>query len=139
MNDRETTVNVWIVDDDPVDREITSRALRKAGVEVATLTLESGEAALKMLERTSQLPSLIFMDVKMPGMGGLDALCRIKADPRTRQVPVVMVTNSPLKSDRDAAMAAGADHFVQKAFDLREYTEDIRQQLLRWLPAQRKG
>jgi two-component system response regulator len=124
---------ILVVDDDPDDMELTARALRKSGFPVNCIGFTSGAAALARLHSNHELPSLMLLDLKMPGMDGIDTLRRIRADERTRRLPVIIVTNSTLESDRAAAEAAGADHFLHKAFDMTRYARDIASHLEHWL------
>lgn len=127
-----TSYAVLVVDDDPDDREITGRALAKIGCGVTCMTACRGEEALALLRGCADLPSIILLDLKMPGMNGIDTLRAIRSDDRLKHIPVVIVTNSTLESDRSAALAAGANAFLHKAFDLDQYGRDIEDQLERW-------
>ena len=124
---------VLVVDDDPDDLEITRRAIAKLGCGVACMTACRGEEALTLLRGCGELPALILLDLKMPGMNGIDTLRHIRSDDRLKHIPVVIVTNSTLESDRRAALAAGANAFLHKAFDLDQYGRDIQGQLERWV------
>jgi two-component system response regulator len=128
-----TAHTLLIVDDDPNDVEMTKRVLQKSGLEVSVTATASGEAALEFLRNEEDLPSVILLDLKMPGMGGLEALRRIRADERLKTLTVIVVTTSLLESDRNEALAAGADGFVQKAFDLDRFGMDIKAVLERRL------
>src|SRR5512134_843277 len=120
---------VLVVDDDPDDLEITRRALAKIGCDVTCMAACRGEDALALLRGLTDLPSIILLDLKMPGMNGIDTLRNIRCDDRLKRIPVVIVTNSTLESDRSAAFEAGADAFLHKAFDLEQYGRDIQEQL----------
>jgi CheY-like chemotaxis protein len=124
---------VLVVDDDPDDLEITRRALAKNGCGVTCMMTSRGEDALALLRGAAELPSLILLDLKMPGMNGIDTLRTIRSDDRLKRIPVVVVTNSTLESDRSSAFDAGANAFLHKAFDLDQYGRDIQDQLERWV------
>jgi CheY-like chemotaxis protein len=124
---------VLVVDDDPDDLEITRRALAKIGCDVTCMSACRGEQALALLRGCAELPSLTLLDLKMPGMNGIDTLREIRSDDRLKRIPVIIVTNSTLESDRKAALAAGANAFLHKAFNLDEYGRDIQGQLERWV------
>jgi CheY-like chemotaxis protein len=81
---------VFVVDDDPDDLEITRRALAKIGC-VTCMTACRGEDALALLRGCAKLPSLIFLDLKMPGMNGIDTLRHIRSDGRLKHIPVIIV------------------------------------------------
>src|SRR5512143_4003515 len=120
---------VLVVDDDPDDLEITRRALAKIGCGVSCVTVRRGEDALALLRGCAELPSLTLLDLKMPGMNGIDTLRQIRSDDRLKHIPVIIVTNSTLESDRKAALAAGANAFLHKAFNLDQYGREIQRQL----------
>jgi two-component system, response regulator len=124
---------VLVVDDDPDDLEITRRALDKIGCGATCIMASRGEEALALLQGLAELPALILLDLKMPGMNGIDTLRQIRSDSRLKHIPVVIVTNSTLESDRRASLAAGANAFLHKAFDLEQYGRDIQGQLERWV------
>ena len=127
------THKILIVDDDPDDTDITKRVLSKAGFKILVGVVESGEAALELLQKEDDLPSLILLDLKMPGMSGIDTLRLIRSYRRLKSIPVIIATNSNLESDRNASYAAGADGFIQKDFDIGKFGRDIKSILERWL------
>ncbi len=124
---------ILIVDDNPDDIEITRRILARMGRIVKVEAAPCGEAAMELLRKGIDLPSLILLDLKMPGMSGFDALRRIRADVRMKHIPVIIVTSSCLESDEKEAYAAGADCFVHKAFDIDQFGRDMKSLLERWL------
>jgi two-component system, response regulator len=124
---------ILIVDDDPNDTFLTKRALSKSGFEVEVETAVGGECAIELLRNKDDIPSLILLDLKMPGMSGVDTLRQIRADSRLRNVRVIIVTNSLLESDKEESYAAGADGFLNKAFDRDQVGGDLESILERWL------
>ena len=124
---------ILIVDDNPDELEITGRALSKIRQGVTVLTASSGEEALELLRGMIELPSLVFLDLKMPGMSGFDLLRKVRSDERLKKVRIIVVTNSALEADRRESYAAGADWFLQKAFDLGEFSRELKPLLDRWL------
>jgi CheY-like chemotaxis protein len=124
---------VMVVDDSTDDIEITRRALEKTGRDITFTAAPSGENALALLRSSAELPSLILLDLKMPGMSGIDVLCQVRVDERLKRVPVVVITNSTIDSDRSAALDAGADDFLHKDFDLDRFGRDILAQLEHWI------
>ncbi|MCL5023400.1 MAG: response regulator [Nitrospirae bacterium] len=124
---------ILIVDDDPDDTEMTKRVLSKSGFEVKVEAVLHGEAALELLRKEDDLPSLILLDLKMPGMGGIDTLRRIRADERLKNITVVILTNSLLEADKKESYDAGANGFLQKAFDIDRFGRDVLSALERWL------
>src|SRR5512140_2495185 len=116
-----TTHRILIIDDDPNDTELTKRALSKAGFETIIEATASGEAALELLRKEANLYSLIFLDLKMPGMSGIETLRCIRADMCLRRSTVIILSNSILESDKNASYAAGADGFMQKSIDMDQF------------------
>lgn len=124
---------ILIIDDNPNDIYLAKRALSKAGFEVEVEAVMHGEAALELLRNEDDLPSLILLDLNMPGMSGIDTLRQIRADCRVSNITVIIATNSPLESDKNESYAAGADDFLNKAFDMDRFGRDIKSVLERWL------
>jgi CheY-like chemotaxis protein len=124
---------IMVVDDDPDDMEITRRILARTRREMIVTQVPRGETALALLRESGELPSLMLLDLKMPGMSGIDTLRRIREDEGLKHIPVVIVTNSTLESDRNAALNAGADGFIHKDFDMDQFSRDMKSLLDRWL------
>ena len=130
---KEDGIKILIVDDNPDDIEITRIVLGEAGWEVALETAPCGEAACDRLRMGNDLPALILLDLKTPGMGGLDTLRWIRADTRLKQIPVIMVTASSFEKDEKEAYENGADAFLYKAFDIDQFSHDLDSLLQRFL------
>jgi len=126
--------SILIVDDNEDDIMFMKYALAKSGRQVQIMTALNGETALDLLLSGQNMPALILLDLKMPGIGGMETLREIRADARLNAIPVVIVTSSSLKADEDNARAVGADFYLQKALGLHQFTEDIKSVLGRWLP-----
>ena len=131
--DTATEHTILIVDDNPDDIEIARIILRRMGSALKVEEATSGEAALKHLMGENALPSMILLDIKMPGMSGLDTLRRIRADDRLKAIPVIVVTSSALESDKKEAYAAGADNFLHKSIDLEWFSREVESLLKRYL------
>jgi two-component system, response regulator len=125
---------ILIVDDSPIDIELTQLALEAIGSKASFHSAPDGKSALAMLRNGRVLPALILLDLKMPGMGGIEVLRAIRADDRFRETPVVVITSSALESDRAEAMAAGASAYIQKPLALHKFSKDLESILHRWLP-----
>src|SRR5262249_28670662 len=107
---------VLVVDDDPEIVTFLATLLELEGIESQVAT--SAAAALSLLDRA--LPALVLLDIAMPDRDGLD-LCRaLKKDPRTRDVPVFVVSARPGKDVVERALAAGAEEFIRKPFENQE-------------------
>ena len=117
---------VLVVDDDPEIVTFLATLLELEGIESQVAT--SAAAALAVLERAGP-PQLVLLDIAMPDRDGLD-LCRtLKKDPRTRDVPVFVVSARPGKDVVERALAAGAEEFIRKPFENQELISRIRGRL----------
>ena len=116
---------VLVVDDDPEIVTFLATLLELEGIESQVAT--SAAAAMEKLELS--VPSLVLLDIAMPDRDGLD-LCRsLKKDPRTRDVPVFVVSARPGKDVVERALAAGAEEFIRKPFENTELIARIRDRL----------
>ena len=114
---------IMVVDDEKEIRELLSIYLTEDGYDV--IAAASGEEAIDLAQ--SERPQVILIDVKMPGIDGVETCKRLKAAERTKSIPVIMVT---AYQDRDVeAYLEGADDFVNKPFDRTEITFRIRSML----------
>jgi two-component system response regulator len=121
-------VELLLVDDDEADVAIALLALARAGLAERAVIARDGQEALEYLSHTAVSPRLILLDLRMPRVGGLELLRRIRADARLRQTPVVMLSSSSLEADVDASYREGANSFVRKRFEPGEpgrYVADI--------------
>jgi CheY-like chemotaxis protein len=122
----EVRARVLVVDDDPEIVTFLATLLELEGIESQVAT--SAAAALAMLDRAGP-PQLVLLDIAMPDRDGLD-LCRaLKKDPRTRHVPVFVVSARPGKDVVERALAAGAEEFIRKPFENHELIARIRDRL----------
>jgi len=124
---------ILIIDDEENDVLLTKLALTKTGRNFITEVASSGEAGLALIRGNKTPPKLILLDLKMTGMDGIEVLRIIRGDETLNNIPVVIVTNSNLKSDEQAAVTAGADHFLHKATDPDRFIQNIEQVLDLWL------
>ncbi|MBI3948601.1 MAG: response regulator [Armatimonadetes bacterium] len=105
---------ILLVDDEPNIVKLTSLHLRRQGH--AVISAENGAAAL--LSARDEEPDLIVLDVLMPVMDGFEALRALKADPKTRGIPVIMFTCRALDEDIAHGLSEGADLYMTKPFDM---------------------
>jgi len=117
-----TTKKILLVDDTKLFLELEKNFLRLSPVHILTAT--SGEEALEVIGK--ERPDLVFMDVHMPGMGGIACCGRIKSDPSLSSIPVVMVTSSGRLEDVELCRKAGCDGYVTKPIDRREFLDKAR-------------
>ena len=120
-----TTGRILVVEDNDKNVKLTRDVLEFAGytVEVAT----TGEEAVA--QALASVPDLILMDLQLPGMDGHEALARLRADPDTQRVPVVALTASAMPMDRERALSAGFDGFLEKPISVREFPDQVRRHL----------
>ena len=121
-----TPARILIVDDDPVVRETIRDSVRHLGY--ATREAASAEEALDRL--TQELPDLILLDVRMPGITGIELCRQLKADQTTRLIPVVLLTAQGELDTRVAGLEAGADDYFTKPVHLRELAARLRALML---------
>jgi two-component system cell cycle response regulator len=120
---------ILIVDDEPTNRALLEALLTKVGYEVQQA--EGGEAALAQITR--QAPDLILLDLMMPGMSGFEVCHRLKQNPATSAVPVIIVTALGQLKNKEAALTSGADDFVTKPVQ----PEDLRARVKAMLKVRR--
>ncbi len=127
---------ILVVDDNPDDVELTLRVLRNHRIANDVLVARDGVEALDVLFRGpagSPLPSLVLLDLKMPRMDGLEVLKRIRAEARTKHLPVVIMTTSREERDIVASYELGANSYVQKPVEFEEFEDAVRYLGLYWL------
>jgi two-component system, cell cycle response regulator DivK len=116
---------ILAVDDQEDNRRILRDLLTSAGYEVIAAT--TGEEAVTLAE--AQVPDLILMDIQLPGIDGYEATRRIKANPRLRQIPLIVVTSYALSGDDAKAYSAGANAYVSKPFSPRALLAKVKEYL----------
>lgn len=120
---------ILIVEDSPVDYEIATRALRKADFANSIHRCEDGEEALDFLRGDNDVvrekgnPSLILLDLNLPGTDGREVLQHIKADDNTAHIPVVILTTSNNETDIEICYGQGANSYVKKPTSPDDYVE----------------
>jgi len=135
----EQQADVLVVEDDPNDLELTLRALKCHHLANEVRVARDGAEAIQLLfgadgnTPMSPPPKVILLDLKLPRLSGLDVLRRLKADSRTRRIPVVMLTSS--QEDRDVAECyeAGANSYIVKPVEFERFVEAMRVVGLFWM------
>jgi CheY-like chemotaxis protein len=112
---------ILVVDDNSMNLRLTSETLELAGHVILVAT--NGKEAIEIAAR--ELPDLILMDLRMPVMDGNDAMKHIKADLRMRQIPVVALTASAMKGQREKLLADGFDGYIDKPIDVYTFSDTI--------------
>jgi|SRR5208283_4522060 len=128
-----TKQTVLIIDDDQSEVMLTKMVLSEIEPEIGVDAAYSGEDGLALLRSGRPLPALTLLDLKIPRLSGIDVLHLIRADERLKHLPVIIVTNSKLESDRQKSIEAGADDYLHKAFDIEFFSRDIKSLLQRYL------
>lgn len=124
---------ILLVEDNPDDEALAIRALRKNEIKSKVEVARDGAEALERLFNEGLNPSLILLDLKLPKLDGFEVLKRIRQNERTRLIPVVILTTS--KQDRDLVdgYSLGANSYIRKPIDFKEFTEVVRQLGQYWL------
>ncbi|WP_417532197.1 response regulator [Marinobacter lipolyticus] len=133
--------SILVVEDNPDDQVLTIRALKSASENSPVIVLEDGQEALNYLfgddagHSCRNLDSLgvVLLDVKLPKVSGLEVLKQIRCSPRTNWLPVVMVTSSDEPADLLDAYRLGANSFITKQINYREFTEQMTVLARYWL------
>src|SRR5690606_12781553 len=107
---------VYIVDDDPDDRQIILDAFLENNTKLDYVFIENGDELMQTLANCpdTEYPSLILLDLNMPGMRGMQVLKEIKGNPQYAHIPAIVLTTSTLPSDRSASYSLGANCFLSK-------------------------
>ena len=125
---------ILLVEDDPDDVELALMALRRLDIDAVDIARDGVEALSMVLDRGDEdLPALILLDLKLPRVGGLEVLKRLKSDPRSQKIPIVMLSSSGEERDIDACYRHGANSYVRKPVDFEEHAEAMRQVGTYWL------
>ena len=136
--DRDT---ILLVEDNADDEALTLRALKRANISNPIVIARDGVEALDYLfgtgahagRDTRDVPQIVLLDLKLPRIDGLEVLRRVRADERTRLLPVVILTSSDEDRDRLKGYELGANSYVRKPVDFNQFAEAVRQLGLYWL------
>jgi CheY-like chemotaxis protein len=129
---------ILLVEDNPDDEELTLRALRKNNISNEVVVARDGAEALEYLHgngngRAGISPQVVLLDLKLPKIDGLEVLRRLREDSRTQVLPVVILTSSNEEQDRLSGYHLGANSYVRKSVDFKQFIEAVRQLGLYWL------
>jgi len=134
-------IELLLVEDNPQDLELTLRALRKANLKNRIHVARDGAEALEFVfcegshaaRPIADVPKVILLDLKLPKIDGLEVLKRIKGDPRTRAIPVVVLTSSKEQSDLVASYQLGVNSYIVKPVNFEQFFEAVRHLGLYWV------
>lgn len=135
------SVEILLVEDSPQDLELTQRALRKSNLANRIEVARDGAEALEYIfcegahaaRRITDTPRLILLDLKLPKVDGLEVLHRIKADPRTKAIPVVVLTSSKEQNDVVESYNLGVNSYIVKPVNFESFVEAVQQLGMYWL------
>jgi CheY-like chemotaxis protein len=130
-----------LVEDNQQDELLTLRALRKVNLANQVEVVRDGQQALDYLfgegefaERAGrELPAVVLLDINLPRVGGLDVLARLRADARTRLIPVVILTSSDEQRDRLRSYEGGCNSFVRKPLEFSDFAQTVAQLGIYWV------
>jgi two-component system, cell cycle response regulator DivK len=112
---------VLIVEDNPRNLKLARDILNHAGYD----TLEAANAEEGLVLARQRRPGVVLLDIQLPGMDGMQALDCLRADPTTRDIPVIALTAFAMKADRERFLAAGFDRYVAKPLDIHELRHQV--------------
>jgi CheY-like chemotaxis protein len=132
---------IMLVEDNPDDEELTLRALRKASIANDVFVARDGQEALDFLFGTGRhagrepltMPAVVLLDLKLPKLDGIDVLQRMRADPRTKLVPVVVLTSSSEDEDMLRSYQSGANSYVRKPIEFSDFAHAVTQLGMYWM------
>jgi len=134
-------VEILLVEDNPQDLEMTLRALRRNNVANSITSVTDGEAALDFLFARGKYagrsidhpPRVVFLDLKLPKVDGIEVLKQIKSDERTKRIPVVVVTSSAEERDRVDSYRLGVNSYVVKPIEFESFVKTIADLGFYWM------
>ena len=138
MNDRKV---ILLIEDNSSDVDLTRRAMEKGRIANEVVVARDGKQALDYLwgegahagRDVSDLPAVTLLDLKLPKVPGLEVLRRVRADARTRRLPVVILTSSKEEQDLAVGYDLGANSYIRKPVDFEQFTQAIAHLGLYWL------
>ncbi len=134
-------IEILLVEDNPSDAELTIRALRKKNLANKLIHLKNGAEALDFIfakgnytgRDALKVPKVILLDLKMPKVNGLEVLAALRADEKTKRIPVVVLTSSNEDPDIDACYALGVNSYIVKPVDFDNFVKAVSELGFYWL------
>jgi two-component system, response regulator len=141
MTDDLEQVEILIVEDNPNDYELTARALKKINLANKTYWIQDGAEALEFIFCTGKYakrsmengPRMILLDLKLPKVDGIQVLEKIKSEPSTRKIPVVMLTSSQEENDIVESYKLGVNSYIVKPVDFQKFIETVSNAGFYWM------
>jgi len=135
------TRSIYLIEDNPSDIALTRRAFEHIRIHNDLMIAEDGQAALDLIfcqgehanRDLTEVPTLILLDLKLPKVDGHEVLRQIRANERTRRIPVVILTSSKEEEDVDRAYDLGANSYIRKPVDFSQFADAVAQLGLYWL------
>jgi two-component system, response regulator len=126
-------IDILLVEDNPNDAELTQRALRKSEVNAHLAVARDGAEALEYLFGAHPRPRVVFLDLKLPKIDGIEVLRRLRADSRTRSIPVVVLTSSQEERDISESYGLGVNSYVVKPVEFDKFYKVVADLGTYWL------
>jgi CheY-like chemotaxis protein len=126
-------VDILLVEDNPNDAELTMRALKRANVDAHLIIARDGAEALELLISDRPKPKVIFLDLKLPKVDGIEVLRQVRLDDRTRAIPVVVLTSSQEERDITECYKLGANSYVVKPVEFDKFYRAVGDLATYWL------
>lgn len=142
MNEDTDLVEVLLIEDTPTDAELALRALKKRGLGNKVIWLKDGAEAVDFLFGTgaysgrdvvNNRPKVVLLDLRLPKLSGIEVLRRVKADPRTHSIPIVVVTSSREEVDLEECYRLGVNSYITKPVEFDEFAKVVGELGLYWL------
>ena len=132
---------ILLVEDNPDDESLTIRALKKNKIENAVVVVHDGAEALDYLfcrgsyatRDKNIMPQVVLLDLKLPKVDGIEVLKQLRANERTKMLPIVILTSSKEEQDLIDGYSNGANSYIRKPVDFNQFTEAVKQLELYWL------
>lgn len=128
-----TDGTILLVDDSPDDVELTRLSLLNNRISNPVAVARDGAEALDLLAGGGPMPVLVLLDLKLPRVNGLEVLAKMRSDPRTRRIPVVVISTSGELNDVATAYDLGCNGYIRKPVDFDEFDRALRQLAEYWL------
>ena len=126
-------IDILLVEDNPNDAELTLRALRKSDIGARLVIARDGAEALEYLLSSRPKPKVVFLDLKLPKIDGIEVLRRVRADERTRSIPVVVLTSSQEERDISECYKLGVNSYVVKPVEFDRFYRAVGDLGTYWL------